>query len=166
MHHRLITIASLLIITAFVCAAHAAQKAPGFALMSNRGEYVFKSKLTGNLIVAFWASYCKPCKKEMPVLIELEKKYGKTKNLKLVFINIDDNTNGSARDKADTMLKDLSIEHEYLLDSFQVTIMKYNPGKSVPATYLVNRKGDIVFYEVGAHPDTLDRLEKAINQLR
>jgi cytochrome c biogenesis protein CcmG/thiol:disulfide interchange protein DsbE len=166
MKNRYLIIASLCIITTFIYPAYAVKKAPGFALMSSSGEYVFKSKLTGNLIISFWASYCIPCKKEMPILVELEKKYGKMKNLKLVFINIDDNTNGSARDKADKMLKDLGIDHEYLLDSFQLTIIKYNPGKSVPATYLINHQGDIVFFEVGAYPDTLERLEKAINQLR
>jgi hypothetical protein len=60
----------------------------------------------------------------------------------------------------------LGIEHDYLLDSFQQTILKYNPGKSVPATFLVNKQGVIVFSEVGAHPDTLERLEKAIEKLR
>ena len=165
MKNRFITISTFLIIIALMYTAYPAQKAPGFALLNNRGEYIYKSKLSGNLIISFWASYCIPCKKEMPILIEIEKKYGKTKNLQLVFINIDDNTNGSARDKADKMLKDLGIDHEYLLDSFQLTIMKYNPGKSVPATYLITHLGDIVFFEVGAHPDTLESLEKAINKL-
>jgi thiol-disulfide isomerase/thioredoxin len=165
MLNRLIIIL-LLIVAASICTAYAAQKAPGFALMNNKGEYVFKSKLAGNLIISFWASYCRPCRKEMPILIELEKKYGKIKNLKLVFINIDDNADISAKDKADRMLQDLDIVHEYLLDSYQITIAKYNPDKIVPATYLVNQKGDIVFCEVGARPDTLERLEKAISQLR
>ncbi len=144
----------------------AADKAPNFALIDNTGQYVMKSKLKGNMIISFWASYCVPCKKEMPELIKFEQKYGKDKNLKLILINVDDNSGKSSQTKADETLKSIGISHTYLMDPYQVTLKNYNPKISVPATYLINSQGFIVFAEMGAKEDTIEKLEKAINELK
>ncbi len=145
----------------------AAKKAPGFALMNNKGQFTYKSRLKGNLLIAFWASFCAPCKKEMPHLIEFEKKYAKAKNLKLILINVDKNdSSGNAKDKAEKTLKALGIQHDYLMDLYHMALQNYNPKKTVPATFLVNKKGYIVFSETGNKKDTLTRLEKAIKKLR
>ncbi len=149
-----------------VTATNAAPKAPGFALVNNRGSYVLRSKLKGNLIISFWASYCKPCKKEMPVMVNIEKKYGKLKDLKLIFINVDTNKGKPAKEKADAMLKEIGIKHDYLMDPYQRTVIKYNPEIKVPATFLINKKGYIVFKELGYHKDTMKKLEKAIKKLK
>lgn len=144
----------------------APKKAPGFALINNKGKFAYKSKMKGNLIISFWASYCRPCLKEMPVLIDFEKKYKKSKSLKLVLINVDDNKGKSAQEKAEKALKGIGMKHGFLLDQYHVALKSYNPKRSVPATYLVNKKGMIVFKEIGARKDTLTRLEKAILKLR
>lgn len=149
-------------------ATHAGyKKAPGFALTDNNGNFVYLSKLKGNLIISFWASYCVPCKKEMPLLVEMEKKYGREKNLSLILINVDTNDTGkSAREKAMDTLDDIKVSHDFLMDMYHMALVKYNPAKSVPCTFLVNAAGNIVFSETGARDDTLTRLEKAVLSLR
>ena len=154
-----------IIIFASINLNSAYKKAPSFALVNNKNKFIFKSHYKGNLIISFWASYCKPCKKEMPVMVELEKKYGKSKNIQLVFINVDDNKGSSAKKKADGMLESLGIKHDYLLDPYQKTIIKYNPKRNVPSTFLVNKKGYIVLTEIGYHENTMEKLEKAISRL-
>jgi cytochrome c biogenesis protein CcmG, thiol:disulfide interchange protein DsbE len=143
------------------------KKAPGFALNDSAGNMVFLSSLKQNLVISFWASYCKPCKTEMPKLIELEKKHAKAKNLKLVLINIDINDGkGEAADKARRFLKSIGTDHDFLLDFYHTAVGKYNPEKRVPATFLVNRQGFIVFEEIGYKAETVDALDKAITQLK
>ena len=127
---------------------------------------VSKSNLQGNLIISFFASYCLPCKKEIPSLIELEKKYGSDKKLTLVLIATDLNDqDGDSKDKAGKFLKKIGVKHDFLLDIYQIVISKYNPKKNVPATFLVNRAGQIVFSETGIKNDTIVRLEQAIISL-
>jgi cytochrome c biogenesis protein CcmG, thiol:disulfide interchange protein DsbE len=148
--------------------SHAAPvSAPQFALANSRGEMVFKSSIKGNIIVSFFASYCQPCKKELPLLVEMEKKYGRGKNLSLVIISADINDGErSAKDKAAAFLKKIGVTRDFLVDVYHVVIEKYNPKKTLPATFLVNRQGYIVFSEIGVKEDTMARLEKAIAGLR
>jgi thiol-disulfide isomerase/thioredoxin len=153
----------------------AGKKAPGFALLNNKGKYTSKSKYKGSLIVSFWASYCKPCRHEMPEIIKLHKKYEKSKNLHLVLINVDTNKGKPAKEKADSFLSEIDIEHEYLLDIYQVAIkqyMKATTGKrgkaelNVPSTFVVDKRGYFVLKTVGYKKDTLKKLENALKKLR
>jgi len=142
------------------------KKAPSFVLLNNHNKYVYKSKLDGNLLISFWASYCLPCLQEIPKLIALEKKYGKSKKLKLVLINVDVNDQeGRALDKAKKSLKDKDIQHDFLLDIYHKTLERYTSSKKVPATFLVNQKGYIIFNETGVTQKNLSRLEKKIKRL-
>ncbi|MBP7738754.1 MAG: TlpA family protein disulfide reductase [Spirochaetes bacterium] len=147
--------------------AGAPGQAPGFALPDNRGAMVFRSSFRGNLLISFFASYCRPCARELPMLIELEKKYKKRKNISLVLIAVDANdSGGTAKEKAGRFLRNAGIDHDYLIDMYQVVIAKYNPKKELPAAFLVDAAGHIVFSAVGAGEDTVLRLEKAIQSLK
>jgi peroxiredoxin len=144
----------------------APEPAPGFALPNNNGAMVFKSSLHGNLLISFFASYCRPCAQELPRLVELEKKYGARKRLSMVLISADVNdSDGDAKEKAGRFLRKAGVERGYLLDMYHVVISKYNPKKALPATFLVDCAGNIVFREIGAQKDTIDRLERAIQRL-
>lgn len=157
----------VLVMVTIISIGGQAQMAPGFALQDNKGTMVFKSAYKGNLIVSFFASYCKPCKKEMPQIVALEQKYAQAHNLTVVFIAVDgSDKEGDAKDKVAKFMKEIGIDRQYLLDMYQVVIEKYNPKKDVPATFLVNRAGYIVFKEIGFREDTVNRLEKAIQTLR
>lgn len=143
------------------------RKAPSFALPDNTGATVFLSSMKHNLVISFWASYCRPCKTEMPRLIELEKKYAGRKNLKLLLVNIDINDgSGEAKDKARRFLRSAGVEHGFLLDFYHTAVARYNPQKRIPATFLVNRQGFIVFEEIGYKSGTIEALEKVIEQIR
>lgn len=144
-----------------------AQQAPSFALVNSSGVMVYKRELKGNLVISFFASYCQPCKKELPALVDVVKKYEKENNVTLVLITADINDeSGEALDKARKFLKNIGIDSEFLIDMYHTAITKYSPKKVVPATFLVNRQGYIVFREIGARDDTVNRLEKHIKSLK
>lgn len=153
----------------------AAIKAPGFALLNNNGIYISRTQFKRNLIISFWASYCKPCRHEMPEIIKLYKKYEESKNLDLVLINVDTNKGKPAKEKADRFLSEIGIKHDYLLDIYQVAIKQYMKAfnginreieLNVPSTFLINKKGYFVLKTVGYKNNTLNKLENALKKLR
>lgn len=141
-----------------------AETAPKFALLNGKGDLVKLSGLIqkNNIIIAFWASYCAPCKREIPQLVDLENKYGKVKNLKLVLINIDQ----EGKEKGIPFLKDINVSSECLYDIYQIAIKKYVPSMKIPATYLINKKGDMLFKAIGETQENINNLEKAIQKIQ
>ena len=140
------------------------KQAPGFAIFDIEDKFVSLNDLTKkhNLIISFWASYCLPCKKEIPQLVELEKKYSLEKNLKLVLINID--TEGKV--KAKPVLDELGVSTLCLMDIYQINTKNYISNLKIPAVFIVNRENEIVFEAVGENEENLQKLEKAIINLK
>jgi len=63
---------------------------PDFRLGSNTGEFVSPSDFSGKtLLVNFWATWCTPCRQEMPMLMDLQQEYG-PEGLQVVGIALDD----------------------------------------------------------------------------
>jgi len=138
------------------------RKAPNFALFNLKGKLRTLTSLQKNhLVLSFWASYCKSCKREMSHLVELEKKYKRIKDIKLILINID----RDGKEKAQPILNQLGIRNECLLDIYQITAKKYISNLRVPAIFLLNKKKQIVFKTIGENEKILLNLEKAIINL-
>jgi cytochrome c biogenesis protein CcmG, thiol:disulfide interchange protein DsbE len=162
-----IIVISCLLIAAYVHLSAYGAAAPSFVLENKKGIMINKSEMTGYLVISFFASYCKPCMKEVPALVELEKKYMDGKQISLVLINTDVNDEtGQAREKADKFLKKINVTHDYLLDIYQLTIERYNPLKCVPCTFIVDKYNRIIFSEIGAKDDTIERVEKVLQGLK
>lgn len=140
------------------------RKAPSFALFNAKGKLITLSKLSkqGNIILSFWASYCKPCMREMPLLVEIEKKYQKKKNVRLIFINIDK----EGKEKALPILQQYNVKNDCLMDIYQLTAKKYIPNLKIPALFLINKRNLIVFDAIGESEETIQNLEKAIKKLK
>ncbi|MBP7584098.1 MAG: TlpA family protein disulfide reductase [Spirochaetes bacterium] len=135
-----------------------ARNAPGFALFNTEGKLVTLKSLTKEkpLVLSFFASYCVPCKREIPQLLDLEKKLPGRFNIMLV--NID----REGKEKALEFLNGISVQRDCLLDIYQQTAKKYIPDLKVPALFLVDKRGAIVFEAVGDKNDTMAKLERAI----
>jgi thiol-disulfide isomerase/thioredoxin len=88
-----------------------------FALFNEKDELVRFTELIreNNILIAFWASYCAPCKKELPQLVEIEKRYSRSHNIKLVLINVD----GDGKEKGLPVLKAHNVSSLCLFDIYQ-----------------------------------------------
>jgi thiol-disulfide isomerase/thioredoxin len=149
---------SLMLLVAALPEFVSARTAPGFALFNTEGKLVTLKSLTKEkpLVISFFASYCIPCKREIPQVLELEKKHPGKFNLVLISIDRE------GKDKALEFLNGISVQRDCLLDIYQQTAKKYIPDLKIPALFLVDKKGSILFEAVGDKNDTIPRLERAI----
>jgi len=119
---------------------------PDFELPDLEGKIYKNSEWDGKVVVVnFWATWCPPCIREIPVFIELQKQYGK-KGLQFVGIAIDKTE--SIADFVDT----LEINYPILISQHEGIAISQNFGNhlgALPFTAVVNRKGTIVFRRPG-----------------
>ncbi len=115
-------------------------------------------------IVNFWATWCSQCLKEIPEMVRLEKKYRANKNIKILFVNLDDS---STQKRVNPFLKKHNIQGEVvaLTDPNQdkwIRLVDYKWRGSLPGTLFikgVNRK----FY---AYPLSYNELELNIEFMK
>lgn len=93
------------------------------------------------IIISFWATWCKPCKKELDAIAEEYETWQKETGVKLIAISIDDIRSSA---KVVTDVKTKGWKYEVYLDENQDFKRAMNVN-NVPHTFLINGKGEIVW---------------------
>jgi peroxiredoxin len=118
-------------------AARAAGPAPDFTLKTVAGPNLRLAEQRGQVVmVNFWASWCAPCKQEMPHLNQLYDKYRNT-GFVLLGVNVDDDPAKAAAEAAK-----LGIRFPVLLDSAKAVSKAYALG-AMPTTVVIDRDGQV-----------------------
>ncbi len=114
--------------------------APDFSLKSlPEGKQVQLSSLRGKaVLINFWATYCGPCKEEMPFLVELQKKYG-PEGLQILGVTMDDVEEKSITDFA----RKMGVNYPILQGTEKVADA-YGGINGLPTTFFVGRSGKVV----------------------
>ena len=119
--------------------------APDFELQSLDGRTVKLSDLRGKAaVVNFWATWCQPCKLEMPWFEELHQKY-KGQGLEMIGISTDDYvaSKDSVRDEVAKFAKDLGVTYTILRGKESV-VDAYGGAQFLPTTFYIDRQGKII----------------------
>jgi len=137
-------------------------KAPNFTLKSRSGKNIKLSELRGQVVMLnFWASWCGPCRKEMPILEKIQKKY-KRLGFTLLGVNVEENS----RD-AKNYLKDVKVTFPVLFDTRQKTSKLYNVS-AMPTTIIIDRNGNKRFihkgYKAGYENDYKKQVKKLLRE--
>ena len=131
--------------------------APDFALKSSNGENLRLSEYRGDVVmVNFWATWCGPCRQEMPLLDELYSRYQRV-GFSLLGVNIDDNSS-----KAMDMVSELGVSFPVLFDS-RKEVSKLYEVEAMPVTVLIDREGTVRYVHHGYKPGYED---KYLDQIR
>lgn len=123
-------------------------KAPDFELTNSEGETVRLSSFEDKVIILnFWATWCGPCRMEIPGFVDLYKKYNE-KGLEIIGVSVDQ----SGWNAVKPFIKNYKVNYPILMFNNQV-IMDYGGIRGIPTTFIINRKGEIVEKIVGLRPD-------------
>jgi thiol-disulfide isomerase/thioredoxin len=113
--------------------------APDFTLQSLDGSSIRLSDYRGKgVLLNFWATWCGPCKIEMPWFVELQKQYG-PQGLQIVGVAMDD---ASTKDIA-AFAKDMGVNYPVLIGKESVGDA-YGGVQFLPESFYIDRNGKIV----------------------
>jgi len=119
---------------------------PDYTLGSSGGERVSAADFDGKVVLAnFWATWCAPCRKEMPMLVQLHKAYV-AQGLEVVGIAMDE------VEQARKFAADLGVDYPILVGTTDVmaTAREYgNLSGVLPYTVLIDREGIIRWTHLG-----------------
>ena len=133
--------------------------APNFALKGMDGTNVRLSEARGQVVmINFWATWCGPCRQEMPVLNDLYKRY-RSAGFLLLGINTE-----RKPEEARAMATKLGIEFPILFDTDKTASRAYEVA-AMPYTVLVDRSGKIRYRHRGYVPGTEREYETQIREL-
>ena len=119
--------------------------APDFTLLNPAGQSLRLSDYRGNVVLLnFWASYCAPCRAEMPAMQALWRRY-REQGLVILAVAAD---KGSAAPVQD-FLAELAIDFPVLLDG-EGTVREQYQVTALPTTYLIGRDGKFLGRVLGA----------------
>lgn len=140
-------------------AAETGDKAANFALPGTDGKLVRLSNLRGKVVVlSFWATWCPPCRMELPHLDALNKKYQR-KPVAVLGVNLDlqgkELQNWLAKNKL--TFKALSDKSGKTASAYQV--------EGIPTLLVIDQKGTIRHRAVGFDPNMEKNLSKLIDSL-
>ena len=130
--------------------------APEFELPDLSGQTVRLADYRGQVVVVdFWASWCSPCKEELPVLEELYQKY-RGDGLTIVGVNLDEEA-----EDAKGFLESTGVTFPVGLDPEGAIADKYAPPK-MPTSYIIDPEGNIVHVQAGYEADDAAIIEEKI----
>ncbi len=141
------------------CPANAKAANLNFTLKDVNGKDVTLASLKGKVIVLdFWATWCGPCKIEIPWFVEFQNTYGKS-GLQVVGVSVDDTL-----DKLKPYVADMKMNYPVLQGLGHDDVQDaYGPIWGIPVTVVISRDGKICAKHTGmSSKDSFERQIKAL----
>ena len=136
--------------------------APNFTLKSKEGENVRLSDHRGQVVLLnFWASWCGPCRQEMPILDDMHNKY-KSLGFTVLGVNLD-----AKSSKAIKYLKDTPVTFPVLYDPKGDVSGEYGV-QIMPSTVIIDKDGKVRYlhegYKTGYENDYIKQVKKLLRE--
>ena len=121
-----------------------AAAAPAWDLKDVKGNSVKLSDFKGKVVILdFWATWCPPCRAEIPHFIGLQEKYGK-QGLVVVGVSVDE----GGPDVVSSFVKANKINYPIVMGNLDVAQL-YDANEGIPTTFVIDRTGNIVAKHLG-----------------
>lgn len=142
------TAIALLVLCALIPAF--AKPVPNLELADLAGHHQKLSALRGQIVVlSFWATWCGPCKEELPRLSQLSDTY-RGKNVRFIAVSIDEKKD---RPKIEPYLEKQNIHLEVWVGGDSDLLGRYGLGDIVPATLILDPQGEVITRITGEATD-------------
>lgn len=136
-------------------------KAPDFTVYDAEGKAIKLSDFHGApVILNFWASWCPPCRNEMPEFEEAYREYGN--EIHFLMVNMTDGS-GETIDSAQSFIGEYGYSFPVYFDTSGSAAMAYGIS-SIPTTFFIDKNGIVKKYAVGSMNKT--SLQKGINIIK
>ena len=133
--------------------------APDFTLESRSGENLRLEDHRGEVVMLnFWASWCGPCRQEMPLMDELYSQY-KDLGFTILAVNVDEN-----REEAHRFLDKVPVHYPILYDP-ESSVSELYEVQAMPTTVMIDRDGNARYLHYGYQPGFEDDYEQQIREL-
>jgi thiol-disulfide isomerase/thioredoxin len=133
--------------------------AADFEGRSLSGQAFQLSSLRGKVVLLdFWASWCEPCKRELPLLAKLAPRL-RAQGVEIVTVNIDDN-----QKNAESFLKEHALQLTVVRDADKHIIGKYEPQK-MPSSFAIDKGGVVRAVNAGFEPGDESKIEHQLLDL-
>lgn len=117
---------------------------PAWELKGVDGKTVKSSDFAGKVaILDFWATWCGPCRMEIPGFIELQKEYAE-KGLVVIGISLDQDSASAVK----PFMEKMGINYPIVLGD-ETTVSAFGGIEGIPTTFIIDRAGNIVRKHVG-----------------
>ncbi|MDE2059397.1 MAG: TlpA family protein disulfide reductase [candidate division NC10 bacterium] len=135
--------------------------APDFTLKTLEGNTIRLSELRGKKVVLinFWASWCPPCRLEMPTMQQIYSEY-KERGFEILAVNIESDAKQEIRD----FVKELRLTFPILLDPDMKVTRKFHVI-GLPVSVLIDRQGIVRAKEIGYHDWTTKASRTQVEKL-
>jgi len=133
--------------------------APDFTLASNKGGNIQLADLRGKVVMLnFWASWCGPCREEMPLLDQLHQRY-QSQGFLLLGVNTDADVA-----QANQLLEDIPVDFPVVYDTSGQVSDAYGVD-AMPTTLVIDREGKVRFQHRGYSPGDEIEYQRVIDEL-
>ncbi len=140
--------------------AAAAGATPRGAWTQLDGRRAGLEDLRGQVVVLdFWATYCPPCREEIPHLVRLQREFG-PKGFKVIGLNVG---GPEDRPKVPEFVKLYGIQYQLAEPDDETTRLFLADNDSIPQTFVLDRRGRLVRHFVGYDEEVAAELEKAVS---
>jgi len=155
---RRLLVATLLVASAALAAVPSGP-APDFTLRTLDGQNLRLGEQRGQVVlVNFWATWCGPCRQEMPHLNRLYEKY-RASGFNLLAVNVDDDRNNAAGASSK-----MGLKFPVLFDA-EKNVSRLYDLKTMPSTVLIDRDGKVRHVHRGYREGFEEMYEKQIREL-
>jgi peroxiredoxin len=159
MKHCIAGLAALFVAAPMFGAIAPNSAAPDFTLKAQSGKAVTLAQFKGQVVMLnFWASWCGPCRQEMPLLDSIYKKYNKV-GFTMIGVNVEPDSKA-----ANDWLKQTPVSFPILYDTDSKVSTLYDVA-GMPSTVVIDRKGNVRMIHRGYKPGDEEEYLSSIRSL-